>query len=299
MTQRTRRITLAVVIAGLLLAVPSAAQAVTNPTQGAYVSCTSFSQCAPHLDRLRFIGIKIIVTPPTSSFWDNAYLDSKANDLGMRIFWTTPYESRNATTEQFMQSAANWAGTTGFYVADEPSFRSVSPSGLAGWSHWWEGYGNGSQNLAVHWGCSAAEVQTNAGPYVAATKWVGNDCYPKTDGDGDGYEDAGYVGPGFRKIRDLAVAQSKWPVAVPKAFSWTDLSAIDPTGGTDNYPSEVEMRVMLDCARAANVGAVIWFGYNVWQNWLTTHRDWYDQRFNPWAQAVMHPYASLAELSCR
>lgn len=268
------------VIACLAFASPAAA--VSTPQRGIYLDCKGdFAYCEPHIARLLNVGVSQFIIPTGG---DGAQISSFIAARGGGIWWSTPCCDESAPATH-----AVLPGTIGFYIWDEPGLHRAG--GEVKWWHDRVRALTGKPTIIVHWGCSAAQLRGALRPYVSAAEMHGNDCYPQTTGTSD-TDSAGYVFGGLERLRQFARTVPQNDFAVLKAFSWSsDTPDLDPTGGTDKFPSRLEFRVMSSCARKANVRVLVYWGYDLWKDWITTAPAAYAARWNAFANgAYLDPY---------
>lgn len=266
----------------LALCTPLAtAGAVSTPPTGTYLACPTDTACQSHLDRLAGAGVSRFVMPAAGTYPDSQAIAAHVAALGRGIWWNVHGDTPNGRA--FVLASKDWPATRGYYIFDEPAFHAIAPATVAGWDDWVHA-NSGKPTMIAHYGCGRAGVDAAALPYITLASMPGNDCYPLTDRDRNSREDAGLVYGGYRRLREIAGGRFAFSIA--KAFSWRDIAReCGPSQATcqaDRYPSRTEMRTMRDCARKANMNVSLWWGYDVWKDWLTTNPAMYARRWADW-----------------
>lgn len=293
-----RRIALALTAAllSLVLFAPSSANAITTPTAGVYLSCSTYTYCQPHIDRLGYVGIRAVIQSVPNTLQDAQNIAYRWSTWGATVNWST----NNTTWISYLSKYV--PNTEGFYIVDEPYHNGVSASTVSTYDANVRSIAPGKGRIMAHWGCSSSQLQTALLPYVTIGTGHGNVCYPYTDGDNSAVDDAGLVYGGFYRLRQTTNTYGKWAFAVPKLFSWSQIpDQCGPVGSggyqscaADQFPSQTEFRAFQDCATVALVNRIYWWGYDLWKDWMISGdagtRARYESRWSTWVNGALVPH---------
>lgn len=277
-------IAVAAAIAATMLAT-APAQAVTNPSTGVFLSCSTAAYCQTHIDRLAYVGVKSLMLSTPSTCTEAYGIQNRAKLYGMNIYWVTRDQGWVGCTAQSI-----FTQTRGYYVVDEPYLNGISATTVGGYINNVNRWAPGKSTIMSHWtACQGDYTLTALNPYVTLGTSHGATCYPLTDRFITANEPTGIVYGPTRKTVDRAAQYGKGAFSVLKMFSWTDL----PNNGGcldcshDQYPAASEFNIMRNCARKADTGGLWWWGYDLWKDDVTANPARYESRWSDFVNGAL------------